>query len=64
MKKCRIYFSIGKFFDDKSTRLGAKKDGDDLKAVLEGLKFDVIQYMDLKLDEIKMVLDEGKTLKI
>ena len=51
-------------FDDKSRRLGAKTDGVDLKAVLEGLKFDVMHYMDLKLHEIKKVLDEGKTFKI
>ncbi|CAO1421113.1 unnamed protein product, partial [Diamesa tonsa] len=44
------------YFNDKPRRIGAKKDGDDLKAVLKELQFDVKEYMDLKLDEIKKVL--------
>ncbi|CAO1443328.1 unnamed protein product [Diamesa hyperborea] len=40
----------------ETNRQGTKKDGDDLKAVLKGLKFDVRDYMDLNLNEIIDIL--------
>lgn len=48
--------------NDKEDRVGTKKDGDDLKAVLQGLQFDVRYYMDLKLEEIRKVLYQGKLM--
>ena len=51
-------------FTNQKNRTGTRKDGDDLKAVLQTLQFDVKDYMDLKLDDIKKVLDEGQTLLI
>ena len=48
----------GKVTESRETR---KKDAVDLQAVLEGFKFDVRVYEDLKLDEIKNILSEGKT---
>lgn len=49
-------------FNGKDNRKGTKKDGDDLKAVLEGLQFDVRDYMDLKLNEIIDILYNGNFL--
>lgn len=43
----------------ETRRRGTKKDGDDLKAVLEELGFDVTVYDDLELKDIKTVLREG-----
>ncbi|CAO1419814.1 unnamed protein product [Diamesa tonsa] len=43
-------------FKGKDNRKGTKKDGDDLKAVLKGLQFDVRDYMDLNLNEIINIL--------
>ena len=51
-------------FKDRDNRKGTKKDGDDLKAVLEGLQFDVRDYMDLNLNEIIEILFKGETLEI
>lgn len=44
-----------------SERTGTRKDGRDLKTVLETLNFEVKYYLDLKLVEIKNILREGKT---
>ena len=46
------------------SRVGTKKDGDDLKAVLKGLKFNVRYYVDLKLNDIQNILYNGNILKI
>ncbi|CAO1419666.1 unnamed protein product [Diamesa tonsa] len=54
-----LIFNHETFKDPVHTeRKGTKKDGDDLKAVLKELQFDVRVYMDLTLDEIRKVLDE------
>ena len=49
-------------FEDQPRRTGAIKDCDNLIAVLEGLNFEVRDYMDLKLEQIKRILYEGKSL--
>ena len=51
-------------FSDGNKKKGTLKDGKDLKAILEGLNFDVRDYMDLKLEQIKDILYNGKTLEI
>ena len=51
-------------FSGQLKRNGTLKDGKDLKAILEGLNFDVRDYMDLKLKQIKGILHNGKTLKL
>ena len=43
-------------------RFGTQKDGNDLKAVLKGLQFDVRYHPDFKLDKIRNELTKGKTL--
>ena len=50
------------YFDDKPRKEGTKKDGDDLKAVLEELQFDVRYHMNLKVNDIFDILFKGKTL--
>lgn len=50
-------------FSGQSNRAGTEKDGDDLKAVLEGLKFDVRYYMDSKIEKIREILKNGKKLQ-
>lgn len=58
-----IIFNHEKFNGNgKEDRVGTKKDGDDLKAVLQGLQFDVRDYMDLKLEEIRNIIVEGMKL--
>ena len=58
-----IIFYHGKLSngEDAKCRVAYKKDAVDLQAVLEGFKFDVRVYEDLKLDEIKTILSIGKT---
>ena len=51
-------------FKGEGNRAGTRKDGDDLKAVLEGLQFEVRDYMDRKLDQILEILYNGKTFQI
>ena len=51
-------------FSVQPKRNGTLKDGEDLKAILEGLNFDVRDHMDLKLEQIKDILYNSKTLEI
>ena len=58
-----IIFCHGIYFngEESESRGAHKKDAVDLQAVLEGFKFDVRVYEDLKLDEIKTILSIGKS---
>ena len=51
-------------FSGQSKRNGTLKDGEDLKAILERLNFEVRVHMDLKLEQIKGILNNGNTLKL
>ena len=57
-----LIFNHENFSGDK--REGTLKDGEDLKAILEGLNFDVRAHIDLKFQQIKDILLKGKTLEI
>lgn len=57
-----LIFNHTTFKDEKKTdRNGTVKDALDLKAVLEGLKFDVTVHKDLKAVDVKNVLYNGNT---
>ena len=46
---------------DSENNSGVKTNGDEMKAVLRKLHFDVRYYLNLNSDEIKDILDSGKT---
>ena len=57
-----LIFNHESFKNGYSKRNGTRKDGNDLKNVLQKLQFDVRQHMDLKFNEIKSILSEGESL--
>ena len=57
-----LIFNHETFSGDK--RDGTIKDGEDLKAILERLNFVVTVHMDLKFQQIKDILHDGKTVKL
>lgn len=57
-----LIFNHESFENVDSKREGTRKDGNDLKNVLQKLQFDVRLYMDLKLNQVRDILHYGKTL--